>query len=220
MEYMTDPTNRSNQFKIPGSGKIVAGLMVLALSPALSGCVEQRVFNNGAIVTQDQLDLVPVGSSQDQVLLALGSPSTTGQFGNEVYYYISQKRAKRYEFEKMKLIDQKVLSVYFDDEKIVSRVANYGIQDGKVFDFISRTTPTGGEDYTFLRQLLTGKASPAAVLGGSQGTFIWIAFVDPETNQSAFKQKTPRKTPRGFSFAYLIKPSEPALPTAGGLQCL
>ena len=134
----------------------------------LAGCVEERIINNGAIVTQDQLDLIPIGSSQDQVILALGSPSTTGQFGNEVFYYISQKRSKTYEFEKLKLIDQKVLSVYFDEEQTVSRVANYGVQDGRVFDFISRTTPTSGEEFTFLKQLLTGKASPASVLQPGQ----------------------------------------------------
>lgn len=145
--------------------KIVAA-SAIAL-PLLSGCIEQRVINNGAIITQDQLDLIPVGSSQDQVILALGSPSSRGQFGTEVFYYISQKRAKTYEFEKFRLIDQKVLSVYFDDEKTVSRIANYGLQDGRVFDFISRTTPTGGEDFTFLKQLLTGRASPASVLQGS-----------------------------------------------------
>ena len=149
----------------------IPGFRILAASavaiPLLSGCVEQRVFNNGPVITQDQLDLVPVGSSQEQVLLALGSPSTTGQFGNEVYYYISQKRAKTYEFQKMKLIDQKVLSVYFDEEKTVSRIANYGIQDGRVFDFISRTTPTSGEDFTFLKQVLTGRASPSSVLRGT-----------------------------------------------------
>ena len=133
--------------------------------PLVAGCVEQRVFNNGPVITQDQLDLVPVGSSQEQVLLALGSPSTTGQFGADVFYYISQKRAKTYEFEKMKLIDQRVLSVYFNDEKTVDRIANYGLQDGRVFDFISRTTPTGGEDFTFLRQVLTGRASPSSILG-------------------------------------------------------
>ena len=77
--------------------------------PIVTGCVEQRILNNGPVISQDQLDLVPIGSSQEQVLLALGSPSTTGQFGNEVYYYISQKRAKSYEFERLKLIDQKVL---------------------------------------------------------------------------------------------------------------
>lgn len=134
--------------------------------PLLSACIEQRVINNGAIITQDQLDLVPVGSSRDQVILALGSPSTKGQFGNEVFYYISQKRAKTYEFEKLKLIDQKVLSVYFDEDETVSRIANYGVQDGRVFDFISRTTPTGGEDFTFLKQLLTGRASPSSILQG------------------------------------------------------
>lgn len=132
--------------------------------PLLAACVEQRIVNNGAIINQDQLDLIPVGSSQDQVVLALGTPSTTGQFGNEVYYYISQKRAKTYEFEKLKLIDQKVLSVYFDEDRTVTRVANFGLQDGKVFDFISRTTPTGGEDFTFLRQVLSGRASAASVL--------------------------------------------------------
>lgn len=134
--------------------------------PLLTACIEQRVINNGAIITQDQLDLIPVGSSRDQVILALGSPSTTGQFGSEVFYYISQKRAKTYEFEKLKLIDQKVLSVYFDEEDTVSRIANYGVQDGRVFDFISRTTPTSGEDFTFLKQLLTGRASPSSILQG------------------------------------------------------
>lgn len=144
---------------------VAASLVSLTI---LSGCVEQRIINNGAIVTQDQLDLIPVGSSQDQVLLALGSPSTTGQFDNQVYYYISQKRAKTYEFEKLKLIDQKVLSVYFDDEQTVSRIANYGVQDGRVFDFISRTTPTSGEEFTFLKQLLTGRASPASAIQQGQ----------------------------------------------------
>ncbi len=134
----------------------------------LSGCIEQRVINNGAIITQDQLDLIPVGSSQDQVLLALGSPSTRSQFDNEVFYYISQKRAKTYEFEKLKLIDQKVLSVYFDEEQTVSRIANYGVQDGRVFDFISRTTPTSGEEFTFLKQLLTGRASPSSAIQQGQ----------------------------------------------------
>lgn len=136
--------------------------------PLIAGCVEQKVINNGAVITQDQLDLIPIGSSQDQVILALGSPSTTGQFGNEVYYYISQKRAKTYEFEKLKLIDQKVLSVYFDEEKTVNRIANYGVQDGRVFDFISRTTPTSGEEFTFLKQILTGRASPASSIPQGQ----------------------------------------------------
>lgn len=151
---------KTNQMK--NASRILAACVAL---PLLAGCVEQRVYNNGPVITQDQLDLIPVGSSQDQVLLALGTPSSRGQFNTDVFYYISQKRARTYEFEKLKLIDQKVLSVYFDEEKTVSRIANYGLQDGRVFDFISRTTPTGGEDFSFLRQILTGRASPSSILG-------------------------------------------------------
>jgi len=141
----------------------VAGIAL----PLVSACIQQKIINNGPVITQDQLDLVPIGSSQDQVLLALDTPSTKGQFNSEVFYYISQKRAKTFEYEKLKLVDQKVLSVYFDDNQTVQRIANYGLKDGRVFDFISRTTSTGGEDFTFLRQVFTGRASASSVLGGN-----------------------------------------------------
>ena len=44
-----------------------------------------------------------------------------------------------------------------------SSIANYGLKDGKVFDFISRTTPTGGKDQTFLGQMLAGAGIGGAV---------------------------------------------------------
>ena len=144
----------------------------LLVAGLAAGCVQEKVINHGPVVTQDQLDLIPVGSSQDQVLLALGSPSSRGQFGNDVFYYISQQRVKTYRFEKPRLVDQKVLAVYFDQEQTVSRVANYGLQDGKVFDFISRTTPTGGKDTSFLGQLLRGAGNVSYkenVLTGGSG---------------------------------------------------
>ncbi len=57
---------------------------------------------------------------------------------------------------KPKLIDQSILAVYFDKEGTVSQLAHYTLKDGKVFDTISRTTPTGGREMTFLSQLLSG----------------------------------------------------------------
>ena len=55
-----------------------------------------------------------------------------------------------------KLTDQNVLAIYFDKGGKVERIANYGMKDGKVFDFVSRTTPTGGPEPDFLRNILTG----------------------------------------------------------------
>jgi len=52
--------------------------------------------------------------------------------------------------------DQRVTAVYFTPNLRVERVALYGIQDGKVFDFISRTTPSGGDAASFVGQIFRG----------------------------------------------------------------
>jgi outer membrane protein assembly factor BamE (lipoprotein component of BamABCDE complex) len=59
-------------------------------------------------------------------------------------------------FMNASMTDQHVLAIYFDKGGKVSRIANYGMKDGKVFDFISRTTPTGGQEPDFLRNIMTG----------------------------------------------------------------
>ncbi|MGO4840124.1 outer membrane assembly protein BamE, partial [Rhizobiaceae sp. 2RAB30] len=64
-----------------------------------------------------------------------------------------------------------ILAVYFGPDGRVANIAHYGLKDGKVFDFVSRTTPTGGKDNSFIGQLLSGagKGGAAAaknILGG------------------------------------------------------
>jgi outer membrane protein assembly factor BamE (lipoprotein component of BamABCDE complex) len=51
--------------------------------------------------------------------------------------------------------DQHILAVYFDGSKKVQRIADYGLQDGKVVDFLGRTTPTAGAELHFLRNMLS-----------------------------------------------------------------
>jgi outer membrane protein assembly factor BamE (lipoprotein component of BamABCDE complex) len=128
----------------------------------LSGCKTAEMLNTGEtlnqgyVVDQETLALAPVGSSREQVVLSLGTPSTTATFDNEVFYYISQKRQRPVAFMKPKLVEQSVLAVYFDKDGVVTQLAHYTLQDGKVFDMISRTTPTGGKEMTFLSQVLSG----------------------------------------------------------------
>jgi outer membrane protein assembly factor BamE (lipoprotein component of BamABCDE complex) len=52
------------------------------------------------------------------------------------------------------ITDQRVIAIYFDRDRRVARVAAYGIKDGKIFDFISRTTPTAGSDVSFIKALM------------------------------------------------------------------
>ena len=135
-------------------------LVVLA-SASLAGCALPPV-QHGYVLSEEALSQVPVGSSREQVLLSLGTPSSTATFDNEVFYYISQKRTRSVAFQKPKLVEQNILAIYFNKDGVVEKRANYTLQDGKVFDTISRTTPTGGKDLTFLQQLLSGVGSSAS----------------------------------------------------------
>lgn len=135
----------------------------------LGACQTAEVYNQGYIVDEQSLSLVPVGSSREQVLLALGSPSTTATFDTEVFYYISQRRERPVAFMQPRIVDQRVLAVYFGSDGRVRQIANYGLQDGRIFDFITRTTPTAGRDQSFLGTLLSSDAPPRPGGGGIFG---------------------------------------------------
>jgi outer membrane protein assembly factor BamE (lipoprotein component of BamABCDE complex) len=130
-----------------------AALIVVAA--ALAGCIGETL-QRGYVPTESALRQVPVGAPREQVLLALGTPSTTADFGGEVFYYISQTSSRPVAFMNTHVVDQKVFAVYFDEKETVTKLANYGLQDGQIFDFVSRTTPTGGKDYSFLSQIFAG----------------------------------------------------------------
>jgi len=161
-------------FKATGRNLRLGAAVAVVSTLALAGCSTSEVLNQGYVVDQTALQLTPVGSSREQVLLSLGTPSTTATFDNEIFYYVSQKRTRGATFLKPKLVEQSVLAVYFDNEGTVKQIANYTLQDGRVFDLISRTTPTGGTDKSFLAQVLSGagdaesaKNTARNILGGN-----------------------------------------------------
>lgn len=136
-------------------------LALAALFPALAlaACGSMPVnsftttINRGYVLDENALQQVPIGSSQEQVLLVLGTPSTVATMSGEAFYYISQK-TQQTAFLRPEVVDQRVLVVYFSSDRRVVRIANYGLQDGKIFDFISRTTVAGGSDISLVGSIL------------------------------------------------------------------
>ncbi len=130
----------------------------LALGTALGGCLGyDGDFDRGYQVDQDTLAQIKVGSTTKQeALTTLGTPSTTSTVGGDAWYYIGQKMHRVLAFMPVQMTDQHVLAVYFDKSGKVSRLANYGMKDGKVFDYVTRTTPTGGQEPDFLRNMMVG----------------------------------------------------------------
>jgi len=128
-------------------------IAAMALGLLLGGCFSET-YRKGYILPEGALEQIPIGSSQEQVLLVLGTPSTVATVNGEAYYYISQRTERPVGFMPQYMTDQRVVAVYFDKSRRVERLADYRMKDGKVFDFVSRTTPTGGKDTGIITGML------------------------------------------------------------------
>jgi outer membrane protein assembly factor BamE (lipoprotein component of BamABCDE complex) len=130
--------------------RAIAAALVLALP--LGGCFTET-YQKGYVVPEGALEQIPIGASQEQVLILMGTPSTVATVSGEVFYYISQRSERKVAFMPQSVVDQRVVAVYFDRNRRVERLANYGMRDGKVFDYVSRTTPSGGEEINYIGSL-------------------------------------------------------------------
>lgn len=127
---------------------------VLTLAGLLSGCLGyDGSVQRGYVVDSRTLAAITPGTAAEKVLSDLGTPSTTSTVGGDAWYYISQQVDRPLAFSAAQVTDQHVVAVYFDPKKKVTRVANYGLEDGQVIDMVTRTTPTGGAEQGFVKNL-------------------------------------------------------------------
>lgn len=157
------PLANSKQSPLP-TRRGVLRLAALAGAAALvAGCNTlapiSEDFQRGYILDQAALDQVRPGMDAQAVLELMGTPSTVSTVGNQSWYYISQTSRRRAAFMRQEVVDQTVAAIYFTPNLRVERKALYGLEDGVVFDFISRETPTGGAEQSFVRQLFRGVTS-------------------------------------------------------------
>ncbi|MGL4496674.1 MAG: outer membrane protein assembly factor BamE [Beijerinckiaceae bacterium] len=150
------------RFSFPRSATLIcAATLSLTLAACESANIPWSGFNevySHGYIPDARLDQVKPGMGVQQVLDNLGTPSTVSTVGNKTFYYIQQRKTRIAQFMPAREVERRVWVVYFNQGFKVERIANYGIEDGRVFDFISRTTPTGGGEQSFLRNLLVGLA--------------------------------------------------------------
>lgn len=128
----------------------------LALAGALSlgGCLGyDGEVTRGFVVDEKVMSQIKVGVTKEQIVERVGTPSTTSTVGGDAWYYISQKVVRNFAFSAPSVTDQHVLAIYFKNGK-VERYADYGLKDGVLFDFVTRTTPTGGAEPSFVNNML------------------------------------------------------------------
>lgn len=125
--------------------------LAAASALALSAC-EATYTNHGFAPQIAQLEQISSSDTRGSVLRSLGQPSASGTFDGESWYYMAS-RVENYAFYAPKIVDRKVVAIRFDDAGRVTNVARYGVEDGKIIDLITRTTPTYGREITILQQL-------------------------------------------------------------------
>ena len=127
-------------------------LIVLAAAVLLAAC-SPRVEIRGNLPDPDLLAELEIGAlNKRQVEEMFGSPSSVSTFGDENWYYISE-RTETTAFYAPDVVDRKVVVIKFDDKGVVRDFASLGLEDGRIIELVERKTPTAGLEITFLQQL-------------------------------------------------------------------
>src|SRR6201986_5652964 len=95
-----------------------AALAAMLVCGTLAACTGEQ-FQKGYILPPGALEQIPIGASQDQVLIVMGTPATVATLSGEVFYYISQRTERRAAFMEQTVTDQRVVAVYFDQTRHV-----------------------------------------------------------------------------------------------------
>jgi len=111
------------------------------------------ITNRGHAVTPEQLAQINPGvSTRADIQALLGSPSQTGTFSDENWYYISgatQLRPAR----NIALRAQNTVAVTFSRNGTVSEVRQIGLNDMQPVNFVARETPSPGNERSILQAL-------------------------------------------------------------------
>ena len=161
-------TTRSDA-PVPGMPALRLGGAAL-LSLVLLACEPVR-HTHGYAPRDSQLAEVKIGADgKAEVASKIGRPTTLGTFDQNEWYYITRSTVSR-AFLEPRVVSQEVVVVAFDEEGKASEVERYGLEDGRVVNLVTRTTPTRGKRLTFLQQLLgnIGRFSAEQFTGDAPG---------------------------------------------------
>jgi outer membrane protein assembly factor BamE (lipoprotein component of BamABCDE complex) len=144
--------NAARRF-LPLAAAIVIGAGLAGCSS--SGLSLTQARTQGYDISEDALAQIRPGQSSDLVILVLGSPQTTNNFGDQTAWYYIEEKLQQTSFGMVTSRERTVLAIYFDKNNRVASKTVYGLEDGRVIDIETRRTPSFGEDRTFIQSILS-----------------------------------------------------------------
>jgi outer membrane protein assembly factor BamE (lipoprotein component of BamABCDE complex) len=131
-----------------------ASLIAAMLLAAAGAACSPTITNHGYRIDQDSLaEIQPGITSREEVYRLLGSPSATGTFNGERWYYISQ-RNEQMSFYQSQVTAQDVVAVDFDKSGVVADVKQSDLTAAAEIEPVPEETRTMGNEFTLVEQFL------------------------------------------------------------------
>ncbi|MEL7470584.1 MAG: outer membrane protein assembly factor BamE [Pseudomonadota bacterium] len=128
--------------------RLVAGGVIAAM---LASCTPVIRLHGYAPIDEELADVREGQDTRGSVRRKIGRPSGSGIFTEDGWFYASS-RVEHFAFFEPEVIDRRVVAIVFDERDIVQSVNTYGLEDGKIVDLETNTTPTFGRELTILEQ--------------------------------------------------------------------
>lgn len=128
-------------------------LMCTVILAAAAGC-SPIVRSHGYAPQPEALaTVVPGVDSRASVAEKIGRPGLSGVFSDEGWYYVAST-IETMTYHEPEVVSRRVVAVTFDANDVVASVNEYGLEDGKIIDLATRTTPTYGRELTIIQQII------------------------------------------------------------------
>ena len=136
------------------TGSAAVKLFAIGLLISTAAACAPIVTIHGNFVDADRLEQVHEGISRKaDVADLLGTPTATGTFDPNVWYYLGQ-RTEKVAFYPPEVVDRQILVMRFGANDMLQKVEKLDASAGQEISFVARSTPTAGKDLSFLEQML------------------------------------------------------------------
>ena len=142
----------------------------LGLAGVLGGC-SPSLDTRGFIPEPALVKAVQPGvDNKTSVMAMLGTPSLSGTFDDNNWYYITKKTEKVAFFDD-RILSQNVIAIHFNKDGNVASVGHIGLDAARQITPVSKTTPTRGRELGFFEQIFgnIGRFNNAGAAAGDGG---------------------------------------------------
>ncbi len=134
-------------------GCLLRLVSVALLGLLLPACATKTIMR-GHIPDPGVVSSLKAGeSTRNDVIARLGSPSALSSFQDNLWYYIGEEVEKE-GFLDPEITARTILAVSFDDDGLLSAANEYTLDHARKVQFVERITPTEGQEFTLIQQLL------------------------------------------------------------------